>query len=130
MGKNNHRTRAQARRARRALVLCRRARYDRMRGAADNWRRERALLENVNSTPGRDWQPRDAEPDLESEEREPRMRGCRQERDRLLDIARSEEASRRTRERDAVEWGERFGPAARDAGRARANPVSGMVGRL
>jgi hypothetical protein len=41
MGKNkNHRTRAQARRIRRAMMLRRRARYDRMRGAADNWRRE------------------------------------------------------------------------------------------
>lgn len=133
MGKKNHRTRAQARRIRRAMMLRRRARYDRMRGAADNWRRDCVLLENVNSTPGwgDDWQPRDAEPDLEPEEREPdEWRNDRQERERELNELRSEEASRRTRERDAIEWRERFGPAARDAAQRRANPVSGMVGRL
>lgn len=57
-----HRTRKQARKTRRAMMLLRRSRYDRMRGAGDNWRRQCELLENVNSAPALFDPDRDAVP--------------------------------------------------------------------
>lgn len=124
----NHKTREATRKADKATKAARRRESD------FEWRREvemvDASFEARSEMAYRDSCRERQEPEfLESIDAAPGLENRDDWHERELNALRSEEASRRCRERDAIEWGERFGPAAHRAVLLPANPVSGMGAR-